>query len=126
MDKELTIEMLRKYSNALHTQYQLHGDYSISGRASYEAPTIEQMSTIREAHLAIIPIVKQLIATMQREAKLREALEEIAGISNEDYKTGGFLCGEIPGNWMEDGYLDAKSIAMKALTCEYREEMKDE
>jgi len=73
----LTIELLRKYSNALHTQYQLHGDYSISGRASYEAPTIEQMSTIREAHLAIIPIVKQLITTMQREAKLREALDSL-------------------------------------------------
>lgn len=77
MGNELTIERLREYSTALHTQYQLHGDYSISGRASYEAPTIEQMSTIREAHLSIIPIVKQLLATMQREEKLREALERI-------------------------------------------------
>lgn len=48
---------------------------------------------------------------------LREALERIEGISNEDYKTGGFLTGEIPENWMEQALIDAKEMATETLAA---------
>lgn len=48
---------LKRWKKALHTQYQLHGDYSITPRRSEDAPTIEQLSEIREAHLNIINLV---------------------------------------------------------------------
>lgn len=48
---------------------------------------------------------------------LREALERIEGISNEDYKTGGFLTGEIPENWMELALIDAKEMATETLAA---------
>lgn len=51
-------DLLTRYLDALHTQYQLHGDYSISPRKSLEAPTIEQIGLIREAHHNIIPLVR--------------------------------------------------------------------
>lgn len=62
-----------KTLSALHTQYQIRGD-AIVPRASAEAPTIEQMSLIREAHLNIIPILKALKAA-QREREAQPAGE---------------------------------------------------
>lgn len=58
---------------------------------------------------------QQLADTMRENEKLRDALSAIEGISNEDYKTGGFLTGEIPVNWAELALCDAKTLAHAEL-----------
>lgn len=57
---QLTLEV---WKECLKTQYQLHGDYSISPRHSPDAPTIEQMAAIRAAHLSIQKLVEQCLET---------------------------------------------------------------
>lgn len=74
-----------------------------------------QLNIINES----VKIMSDKIDILKAEnKKLRDALEEIEGISNEDYKTGGFLTGEIPDNWVDMALLDAKKIAREALKTE--------
>jgi len=67
-------------------------------------------------------IVRQLADTMRENGRLREALGAIESISNEDYKTGGFLTGEIPDNWAELGLADAKTLARAELEDQQHKE----
>ena len=55
--KPLDLEQLQKWHKALHTQYQLY----LEPRNSEDAPTIDQLSLIREAHLNIISLINQCI-----------------------------------------------------------------
>ena len=69
IDVDATLEALR-------TQYQIRSD-AIVPRASQDAPDLRQIGLIRDAHLNIHRILWEYKAAMQREAKLREALEHI-------------------------------------------------
>lgn len=51
---------------ALHTQYQFRPE-AIVPRVSPDAPTLEQLSLIRDAHLNIIPILKALKKALGKE-----------------------------------------------------------
>lgn len=51
---------------ALHTQYQFRPE-AIVPRRSLDAPTLEQLRLIRDAHLNIIPILKALKAALAKD-----------------------------------------------------------
>ena len=78
----LTNQLLQEWNDSLHTQYQLCGD-AIIPRHSPDAPTMQQLSRIRAAHLSIIPMVETLLATMQREADLKNLIASIMQVPDD-------------------------------------------
>jgi len=74
---EINADIVREWLQALHTQYQLHGDYLVSPRDSNDSPTLEQLSKIRKAHLSIIPILN---AYLQQDTELNQLRAEREGL----------------------------------------------
>lgn len=67
-------------------------------------------------HVSRDAVLLALTALEQEREEMMAAFQSIAGISNEDYKTGGFLTGEIQENWCEKGLSDAKDHARAILS----------
>ena len=65
MQQPITFETLLKWKSALHTQYQIRED-AIVARHCDDAPTLEQLCAIRDAHLSIIPLVERCLEAQEK------------------------------------------------------------
>ncbi len=72
-DKFNNIIDVDKTLKALHTQYQFRSD-AIVPRSSLDAPTIQELGLIRDAHLNIITILKELKQVKQDYEDLQYAV----------------------------------------------------
>lgn len=117
MFKEITIELIDKWIDALSTQYQIVGGYqgltdaSFKPRASKDAPTLEQISFLREAHLNIVHILLEL-----KDMKMQQNVEK--AIANKKLNVAAQALGDIAfcksWTYQNDGFKLVK-IALAAL-----------
>lgn len=113
MISEVNPEMVREWLGALHTQYQLQGD-AIIPRVSSEAPTVEQLGKIREAHLSIIPTLNAYLQLQTKLEQLR-AEREWRDISTAPRDGRWFLACKYVDNSLKTAAINTPIVGLTFL-----------